>query len=421
MPSRAIKEGSVGLLLLAGVGLLAGAILWVRGTDFRGKSYAMEVELPNALGLNVGSSVQFRGVKVGHVTSVQPTPNGVLIGFKIQPSSLLIPRKSTIQTSQSGFVGQITLNISPDDSGKKVPQNSALTPFSNNCDPSLILCDGDRILGQSGTNFDELIQATTRIAELLGDGELINTTNVTLKNLSLAAISFRELSRNASTTLVSLNDLSKDAKTELRNLGEIRQSVTQAADSVSSSATEVGKLGNRFSQTAGQIDLAAANVSSLIQENRGTLISTLRNLDSVSQELKVTLNSLEPVIGKVEKSNIVENLDQLTANGAELTQSLKGISKTANNPAILLGLVQTLDAARSTFQNTQKITTDLEQLTGNTEFRENLIRLINGLSKLVSSTQDLEQQYRLVKDSDSEQELAQQFRRVKGAEPEPQN
>jgi phospholipid/cholesterol/gamma-HCH transport system substrate-binding protein len=51
---------------------------------------------------------------------------------------------------------------------------------------------------------------------------------------------------------------------------------------------------------------------------------------------------------------------------------------------------QTLDSARSTFQNVQKITSDLDDLTGDPEFRENIRRLVNGLSGLVSSTQELQ-------------------------------
>lgn len=396
MLSRAVKEGSVGLLLILGASLLAGAIFWVRGGSFQGQSYELEAEMPNALGLDVGSSVQYRGVKVGRITRVKPSANGVLIGFQIQPASLLIPRESVVETTQSGFVGQVTLSITPSSDGPQVPNSESLSPFKNNCNPKLILCDGDRLIGEPGSNFDELIRATTRIANLLGDGKLLNTTENTLRNLSLAAISFRELSRNANTTLGSLNTLSKDARTELKNLGSIRQSIALAANSVSSSADQVGNIGDRFVKTADRIDQTAIDVSALIQENRGSLLSTLNNLDSASKDLKVVLNDLGPVIGQVKKSNIIANLDQLSANGAELTQDLKGISATANNPVVLLGIAQTLDAARATFQNTQKITTDLEQLTGNEQFRENLIKLINGLSKLVSSTQDLQQQYNVV-------------------------
>jgi len=55
-------------------------------------------------------------------------------------------------------------------------------------------------------------------------------------------------------------------------------------------------------------------------------------------------------------------------------------------------LQQTLDSARVTFQNAQKITSDLDELTGDPAFRENIRQLINGLSGLVSSTQQLQQQ-----------------------------
>lgn len=410
MGTRAVKEGMVGMLLLVGASLLAGSILWVRGTNFGGQSYSAVVEMPDALGLNLGSPVQYRGVKVGNVTSVVPSSNGVIIGFEVKPATLLIPRDSTIETTQSGFVGQVTLNIKPNLNAPKIPEAGALTPFKSSCDSTLIVCDGDRLVGQAGSNFDELIRSTTRIATLLGEGELLQNTNVTLKNVSRAAISFRELSRDASTTLNSLNQLSKNAGTtltsvnqlsqearrELNGLGEVKSSIRQAADSVILSANQVGRIGDRFILTADGIDGTTAEITALLQNNRGELVATLQNLNLASQELKGVVRDLSPIIGKVNESQLIENLDRLVANGAEASASLKTITSTASSPVVLLELAETLGAARATFQNTQKITTDLEQLTGNAEFRDNLLKLINGLSKLVSSTQDLERQYNLL-------------------------
>jgi len=43
---------------------------------------------------------------------------------------------------------------------------------------------------------------------------------------------------------------------------------------------------------------------------------------------------------------------------------LRDVSNALNNPTNLLVLQQTLDSARVTFQNTQKITSDLDELTG---------------------------------------------------------
>ena len=55
-------------------------------------------------------------------------------------------------------------------------------------------------------------------------------------------------------------------------------------------------------------------------------------------------------------------------------------------------LEKTLNSARASFENIQKITSDVDELTGNPQFRQDLENLIQGLSNLTSSTQLLEQQ-----------------------------
>lgn len=393
MRSRAVREGSVGLLVLAGLGLLAGVLAWIRGVSFGRRSYALEVELPDTLGLNVGSPVRFRGVKVGEVTALEAQTNGALLTVDIQSVTLLIPRDSQVEASESGFIGQVALEFRPQANTQPISVTDELTPFEPNCDRTLILCNGDRLGGQVGANFDDLIRATTTLATQLGEADLQQT----LANLSTAARGVTQLSRTTRGTLkdvsvaaVGLSQLSRDARQQLQSVDGVTSSITRAAD-------QVGRLGPKFSQTADQLGTAANEVTSLVQVNRGTLTATLNNLQVTSQDLKGVVNDLEPLIGRVERGKLIENLETLATNGAQASQNLNTLTTTLNNPTTLLGVSQTLDSARTTFQNTQKITTDLEQLTGNVEFRENLIKLINGLSKLVSSTQSLEQQLYAVK------------------------
>ena len=54
-----------------------------------------------------------------------------------------------------------------------------------------------------------------------------------------------------------------------------------------------------------------------------------------------------------------------------------------------------------TFQNAQKITSDLDELTGDPSFRDSIRQLIEGLSGLVSSTQQVEQQVQVANTLDS--------------------
>lgn len=413
MRSRTVREGSVGLFILLGVGLCLSVILWLRGWQLGSRTYRVKVELADALGINVGSAVRFRGVQVGNVTAVEPSTNGVTVEAEIESAELLIPRNVTVEASQSGFIGQVTLDFQPQSPNAAVPVVEGLSPFEPDCNPELILCSGDQLKGQVGVNFNELIRATTQIALLLSDTEVITNANTALKNVSAAAVSFNQLSKKANPALTNLsnaalgvNQLSQEARQQLGSIGVAANSVTRAANQVGSlgsqfntTASRLNTVAGEFSTTASRINNAADQVGSLVQTNRGTLVATLANLNEASQELKVAVKGLSPVISRVEKGKLLDNLEILAANGAEASTNLRDLSATLNNPVTLLGLAQTLDSARVTFQNTQKITTDLDQLTGDPTVRENLIKLINGLSKLVSSSQDLERQLQAVRQS----------------------
>jgi phospholipid/cholesterol/gamma-HCH transport system substrate-binding protein len=386
MRSRTVREGSVGLLLLLGAGAVVGLVAWLRGVTVGRQSYSLNVELADALGLDAGSPVLYRGVKVGRVRSLAPSVNGVTATFDVQPASLVIPKDSVIEVTQSGFVGRVGLNIRPP---KAASVSSNLSPFKPDCDGSAILCEGDRLAGATGANFDDLIRSTTRLATVLGEGELLNNANTTLKDVSILARNTNRTLKDVSIASRSFIGLSSNARQQLSSFGTAADSVTQAAG-------QVGTVGDKFSTTAENISGTASEVTSLIQTNKATLIDTLNTLRDTSKELQGTVENLSPIISDLEQGKVVENLEILAANGAQVSENLKNLSTAINNPVTLLGLAQTLDSARVTFQNTQKITTDLEQLTGNAEFRKNLIKLINGLSKLVSSTENLERHIAVV-------------------------
>ena len=129
MRTRAVREGSVGLLVIFGLGLVTGLIFWVRGFNFGGRAYTLQVELVDALGLSVGSPVKFRGVKVGHITQMQPQAQKVIIGVKITSEKVLIPRQTDVETSQSGFVGQAALEFRPVEDGLSDALSNELKPF----------------------------------------------------------------------------------------------------------------------------------------------------------------------------------------------------------------------------------------------------------------------------------------------------
>jgi phospholipid/cholesterol/gamma-HCH transport system substrate-binding protein len=191
--SRTIREGSVGLLVLVGIILFGGFALWLRGFRFRDTSYEIIADFPNVNGIQVGDTVRYRGLNVGQITRIQPATNGVDVTMEIYSANLLIPREATIQASRSGLIGQTFIDIMPQE--QLPPEAQAMTALSEQCDPTLIICDRDRLQGQPGVTLDDLLPLMYRMTSLYTDPQFFDNVNAAAQNASVAATEVAELSR----------------------------------------------------------------------------------------------------------------------------------------------------------------------------------------------------------------------------------
>jgi phospholipid/cholesterol/gamma-HCH transport system substrate-binding protein len=369
MRSRMVREGSVGLLILLGLGLFVVLILWLRGITFGKRSYKAVIDFANAGGIQKGAVVQYRGIQVGKVTALRPGPNGVEAEIEISPTDVIIPRDVVVEANQSGLIGQVSIDITPK---KPLPGGIAVAkPLDNDCDRNLIICNGSHLQGQIGVSLDDLIRSTTQLANAFNDRELFANVKAATRNTAVAAESISQLSR----------DFDRLAKTSQQQLGTFKQT-----------AVKFGATADQLRLTAAQGGRLLTNLDSLLTTNRTALVTTLNNLSQTSEQLRFTVSSLTPKLNRLTQGKLIQNLETLSTNAAQASANLRDISSVLNKPTNRLVLQQTLDSARVTFQNAQKITSDLDELTGDPKVRGNLRKLINGLSGLVSSTQNLQQQ-----------------------------
>jgi len=369
MRTRTIREGSVGLLILLGLGLFGGLILWLRGLSVGNRTYQIIIEFANVAGLQEGAPVRYRGVGIGKIEAVRPGPNGVDVILQISSADLVIPSDVIVEANQSGLISETSIDITP---RKVLPQGAiAARPLAANCDPAVILCNGSRLKGQIGISVDELIRASIRFADLYSDPTFFTNINAAAKNTAEAAAAVAQLSKEVSS-------LSQSTQ---KNLNTVSASAITTAAALSQAATQVG--------------LSANQVSGLVASNRNTLATTLNTIQQTSEELQLAVRGFTPVLSRVEQSTLLNNLETLSMNAAQASVNLRDVSQSLNNPTNVLVLQQTLDSARATFENAQKITADLDELTGDPAFRNNLRNLVNGLSGLVSSTEQLQKQAQL--------------------------
>ena len=396
MRTRMVREGSVGLLILLGLGLVVVLFLWLRGFSFGKRSYKAIVEFANAAGMQKGAVVRYRGVNVGKITSIKPGTNGVDVEIDISPASLIIPHDVMVLANQSGLVGEITIEITPQN---PLPLGEvSAKPTDENCNRQLIVCDGSRLHGEIGVSLDQLILNSTRLAGLYSNPQLFANISDATKNASLALASVTRLSHDVSR-------LTNSAQQQLGSLSATANSVQRTASQLSTVTT---KTATKFGATADQLRLTAAQGSHLLTDldvllntNRSNFVATLNNFRETSERLRETTKVALPTLNRLSNGKLLQNLETLSANAAQVSTNLRNFSTALNSPINRVVLQKTLDSARVTFENAQKITSDVDQLTGDPKVRENLKRLINGLSGLVSSTQDLQQQVQVAETLES--------------------
>ncbi|ERN40767.1 ABC-type transport system periplasmic component [Rubidibacter lacunae KORDI 51-2] len=362
MRARTLREGAVGLTMLIGLIAIGGLVVWVRGTRFGVLRYNFTVEFDNANQLVVGAPVYYRGVSVGRIDSIEPQSGTVDVEVIVTSKSLRIPSDVLIQANQSGLIGETSVNIIPQAGLSEALSADATDPLAKDCDSTLVVCDGDRVQGEVGVSIVTLILT--------------------------AEEALREVAVDTRTVATQISELSS----ELIELSEkVQGELERAVDAVEGTTGEMTEL-------VQQVGELVENTNGLVADNRDDISRALANLADTSEQVNAAVASVAPTIERFgnelsesDVAQIAEDLEILVSNAREASENIRDVSRTLNDPENVVLLQQTLDSARATFANAQKITADLDELTGSPEFRDNLRRLVEGLSDLVSSAGDLEQ------------------------------
>ena len=106
----------VGLLTLLALVLLVGIVLKVKGRALT-SAKRIEINFKDVNGMRPGSGVQMMGLKVGQVEEITPVINSenshVKVKFVITEPNIEIPKASVFSIQQSGLIGELFLEITP--------------------------------------------------------------------------------------------------------------------------------------------------------------------------------------------------------------------------------------------------------------------------------------------------------------------
>ncbi|AFZ54970.1 MlaD family protein [Cyanobacterium aponinum UTEX 3222] len=395
--SRLMREGSVGLFLLLGLLVFGGIVFFLKKDQLRGSNYQIKLMFENAGGLREGARVFFRGVAVGRVASIQPTSNGVEVWTEIN-NKLPIPRDVIVSTTRSGLLGEVSVNIIPQGVLSNVGED--INPLGKECEQKqLILCNNEKIPAQASP---DLIESLARLADSFDDETFFENLNTAVDNTNKATEQFIVLTQEVTGVTNRVQKEMDTISNTFTSIGRTADSLSNTANTLSNTAntatTQIEKLGSEYTNTAIQINLLASNLNQIIADNKTDFQNAIASLSQTATDISQVAQTTNNLVAKIDEKDvqkITQNLGTTSENLAQISSDLKTIADELNNPTNLATLQQTLDSARVTFANTAKITSDIDQFTGDPQFRRNLKNLVDGLSNLVSYTDLLEKQVEL--------------------------
>jgi phospholipid/cholesterol/gamma-HCH transport system substrate-binding protein len=256
-----------------------------------------------------------------------------------------------------------------------------------------------------------------RLVDTFTSPEFVGNLNDVTKNTAIAAQKIARLSDDTSQTIRNaqreISRLSLELATTSRS---VTNTANNASRFVNTLDNTVQENRSQISRTFQQSSQLVANLNAVLSENRGQIVNTLDNINqaslgigSLANNLNNTALRLNAGLDEIDTKQVMQNIETILNNAVETSNNLREITKTINDPATIVLLQKTLESARVTFENTQKITSDIDELIGDPQFRENLRRLIDGLSNLLSSGEQLEYNLRIAQTLDTmTQELAKQ-------------
>lgn len=389
---RSLQEGTVGLFALFGLIIFGGVVFWLRGGIFGQKTYQFFADFQDVSGLQIGAPVRYRGVAVGKILGLQPSSNGVTVAVEISSTDLRIPKDSTVQINRYGLIGEASVDITP--SMELSEEALAIDPTSQDCaEAQAILCNEDQVTGKTGS---QLVEALTRLSNAYSDPEFVRNINAAARNVAKAGDKIATLSQE-------VTKLSKAARGQIGGVGSAIRNADQAVQDASQLMRNVNTVvaENRtdLNRTVRGAANLIGNLDTLVAENRGNIVNTLSSIEKTSDQVRLlalnfntTVDRLNEGIDEIDMQKFANDLELLMTNAAQTAQNLQNLSQSLNDPEVLVTIQKTLDSARVTFENAQKITSDVEELTGDPTFRNNIRKLIDGLSNLVAQTEQLEYQ-----------------------------
>lgn len=287
------NEVKLGMAIFAAVIVFVGGIIYLRGVDFQKREYTLTILYNNVNGLQEGNPITIAGLAVGKVEELKLIGTAIAVTVQIQ-NKVQFPVDSKAYIKSSSLMG-----------GKLI----AITPGIE----SEVLHNGDTLTGSYEADLTELTSTLAPISSnVLGILERVNTT-------------FDEKTRrNIQNILADVNRSSSELERIIHNEGQ----------RLDFAIGNFAAFSSNLSQFAINLDSIALSQRTNLDTSMAMIRIVSYNLQQASQNLRSTTQSLDVVLGKIEKGHgtlgklvheekLYNDIDSLASNLNLLVKDLR--------------------------------------------------------------------------------------------------
>ena len=265
--------------------ILLFSYLWLTNRLAIGSSYEISVSFSDVNGLEVGDKTVFRGMEVGRVKSIKAKGDAIIVTAGVD-SGIILKEGSSFQVADSGLMGGKVLIINQGTETARL----------------------DILRLQTGSTPEGMMNMIGKASQTLAE----------LQNVMLAIQAPGGLIEGSSTL------------------------IDNAGAAVSSADAAAQDLKKEVSAVIVRVDRLTAGLNEVLQENRGTIKSSIGETPAMIAKINGTLDSLQTLSGSLNKTaELLKDGDGTAAkllNNAELYTKL---NSSIENLDILLKDIKT--------------------------------------------------------------------------------
>jgi phospholipid/cholesterol/gamma-HCH transport system substrate-binding protein len=255
-------------------------------------------------GLYSGSGVRLLGVEIGKITDVEPMGPFVRVSMEYD-GKYQLPADAGAAIIPPSLIADRYIQFTPAYRGGPVMKDNAKIPLNRTLVPvelSTVLKSLDDLsvaLGPDGANKDGALSRLVTVSanNLRGNGEQINSTVRDVSTL------LTTLANNKDDLVGTINNLDQFTHALRNSDGAVRSLTRDLADVSSQLSGDRQNLATAIST----LGTALGDVTTLVRENRSTLVADVKGLTDVTDTLLKQKNALSEVLDLAPTA--LQNLD----------------------------------------------------------------------------------------------------------------